>query len=24
VRYVKGPAPAVGDMMDSELALFGP
>jgi hypothetical protein len=24
VRYVKGPAPAVGDMTDSELALFGP
>jgi hypothetical protein len=24
LRYVKGPAPAVGDMLDSEFALFGP
>ncbi|MFZ0507240.1 MAG: hypothetical protein WAM29_03895 [Methylocella sp.] len=24
MRYAKGPAPAVGDMVDSELALFGP
>jgi hypothetical protein len=24
LRYAKGPAPAVGDMLDSEFALFGP
>jgi hypothetical protein len=24
MRYAKGPAPAVGDMVDSELAFSGP